>query len=308
MEVLDLVQQEVPEASTDGVFVFPVSFAQKGLWLMSRFEPLGAAYNIPAAFRLTGTLEPGVLERSLNEIVRRHESLRTTFAMIEERLVQVVHPPQFLAIPIVDLTELPEAERADRVAQLATEHGQEPFDLSQWPLLRVKLLRLADTEHVLLLSMHHIIGDGWSTGVFVREMAEIYRAFSAGETSPLPELALQYADYAVWQEEWLSGEVLEKDLAYWRKQLAGAPPVLEFPADHPRPVVESFRGARYQFALPVRLSAQLKELSRREGTTLFMTLLAAFQTLLYRYTGQDDIVIGSPIANRNRAADLPLRY
>src|SRR4051794_11021462 len=178
MEVLELVQQEVPEASTDGVFVFPVSFAQKGLWLMSRFEPLGAAYNIPAAFRLTGTLAPDVLERSLNEIVRRHEALRTTFAMIEERLVQVVYPPQALTIPILDLTELPEAESADRVTQLATEHGQEPFDLSQWPLLRVKLLRLAENEHVLLLSMHHIIGDGWSTGVFVREMAQIYRAFS----------------------------------------------------------------------------------------------------------------------------------
>ncbi|HEX5883039.1 MAG TPA: condensation domain-containing protein, partial [Pyrinomonadaceae bacterium] len=267
---------------------------------MSRFEPLSAAYNIPAAFRLTGMLETDVLERSLNEIVRRHEALRTTFAMIEERLVQVVYPGQSLQIPIVDLTDVPEAERADRVAQLATEHGQEPFDLSQWPLLRVKLLRLAETEHVLLLSMHHIIGDGWSTGVFVREMAAIYRAFSAGESSPLPELTLQHADFAVWQEEWLSGEILDDNLAYWRRQLAGAPPVLELPLDLPRPSVGSFQGARFQFALPSRLSARLKDLSRKEGATLFMTLLAAFQTLLYRYTGQDDIVVGSPIANRNR--------
>ncbi len=268
---------------------------------MSRFEPLSAAYNIPAAFRLTGTLKPDVLERSLNEILRRHEALRTTFAMLEERLVQVVYPSQSLQIPIVDLTELPEDERAGRVAQLATEHGQEPFDLSQWPLLRVKLLRLAETEHVLLLSMHHIIGDGWSTGVFVRETATIYRAFSAGESSPLPELAVQYADFAVWQEQWLSGEVLDNNLVYWRNQLAGAPPVLELPSDRPRPAVESFQGARYQFALSSRLSGRLKELSQKEGTTLFMTLLAAFQTLLYRYTGQDDIVVGSPIANRNRA-------
>jgi len=180
MEVLELVQPEVSSASLDGVFIFPVSCAQKGLWLMSRFEPLSAAYNIPAAFHLTGMLDPDVLERSLNEIVRRHEVLRTTFAMIEEQLVQVVYPGQSLQIPIIDLTDLPEAERADRIAQLATEHGQEPFDLSQWPLLRVKLLRLAEMEHVLLLSMHHIIGDGWSTGVFVREMAALYRGILGG--------------------------------------------------------------------------------------------------------------------------------
>ncbi|HEX8853014.1 MAG TPA: condensation domain-containing protein, partial [Pyrinomonadaceae bacterium] len=305
MEVLDLKLQEGGEnelpLATDGLFVFPVSYAQKGLWLMSRFEPLSAAYNIPAAFRLTGALDVDVLERSLNEIVSRHESLRTSFAMVEERVVQVVHPSQQLHIELADLRHLPEDERARLVEREAVEHAQEPFDLSQLPLLRVKLLRLADAEHVLLLSMHHIIGDGWSTGVFVAEMAAIYKAFSAGRPSPLEELPLQYADFALWQEEWLQGEVLESHLEYWRQQLAGAPPVLELPTDRPRPVMESFKGARHTFRLSGELTAALKELSREEGATLFMTLLAAFSTLLHRYSGQDDLVVGSPIANRNRS-------
>ncbi|MFZ0750074.1 MAG: condensation domain-containing protein, partial [Pyrinomonadaceae bacterium] len=268
---------------------------------MSRFQPHSAAYNIAAAFRLAGALDVDVLERSLNEIVRRHEVLRTTVGMIEERLVQVVYPLQLLRVASVELGQLPEEERALRVGQLATEHAQVPFDLSQWPLIRVKLLRLTETEHVLLLSMHHIIGDGWSTGVFIRELAAVYKAFALGQSSPLVELPLQYADFALWQEELLSGEVLESHLSYWRQQLEGAPPVLELPADRPRPAVESFKGKRYPFVLSTRLTTILKALSQVEGVTLFMTLLAAFQTLLYRYTGQQDIVVGSPIANRNRA-------
>ncbi|HZT57847.1 MAG TPA: condensation domain-containing protein, partial [Pyrinomonadaceae bacterium] len=305
MQVLDITRQEggreEPLPADEELFIFPVSYAQKGLWLMSRFEPLSAAYNIPAAFRLTGALDVDVLERSLNEIVRRHEALRTTFEMIEERAVQIVHPSQTLRVESAELGHLPERERAERVAQLAKEHARAPFDLSRWPLIRVKLLRLAEDEHVLLLSMHHIIGDGWSTGVFVREMAAIYKAFSAGRPSPLPELPLQYADFAIWQEEWLTGDVLQSHLDYWRGQLAGAALVLELPTDRPRPAVESFRGARYCFRLPEELTASLQKLSRKEGATLFMTLLAGFQTLLYRYTGQKDIVVGSPIANRNRA-------
>ncbi|HEX7313571.1 MAG TPA: condensation domain-containing protein, partial [Pyrinomonadaceae bacterium] len=290
-----------PPASPDEVFIFPVSYSQKGLWLMSRFEPRSAAYNIATALRLTGALKVDVLERSLNEIVRRHESLRTTFAMIEERLVQVVHPSQTLRIETEDLAHLPEAERAERVGQLATAHAQEPFDLSRCPLIRLKLLRLAGDEHVLLLSIHHIIGDGWSTGVFVGEMATLYKAYSAGLPSPLAELPIQYADFALWQEEWLSGAMLESHLSYWRQQLEGAPPVLELPADRPRPAVESFKGAVHPLVLSARLTKMLKELSHQEGATLFMTLLAAFQTLLYRYTGQQDIVVGSAIANRDRA-------
>ncbi len=268
---------------------------------MSRFEPHSAAYNIAAAFRLTGPLEVEVLERGLNEIVRRHEVLRTTIAMIEERLVQIVYPLQTLRIASVDLGQFAEDERVVRVSQLATEHAQKPFDLSRLPLIRVKLLRLTEAEHVLLLSMHHIIGDGWSTGVFIRELAAVYKSFAAGQPSPLEELPLQYADFAIWQEEWLRGEVLETQLAYWRQQLEGAPPVLELPTDRSRPAVESFKGARYPFVLSADLTTTLKALSRKESATLFMTLLAAFQTLLYRYTGQQDIVVGSPIANRNRA-------
>ncbi|HEX8282854.1 MAG TPA: amino acid adenylation domain-containing protein [Pyrinomonadaceae bacterium] len=305
MEVLDLplhdggAEGSAPPA--EGVYVFPVSHAQKGLWLMSRFEPLSAAYNIPAAFRLTGPLDVDVLERGLNEIVRRHESLRTTFGMVEERVVQIVHPPEWLSIEPADLRHLGAGERDAAVGRLAAEHAQLPFDLSRWPLIRVKLLRLADEDYVLLLSMHHIIGDGWSTGVFVAEMAALYKAFSAGQPSPLEELPLQYADFAVWQDEWLRGEVLDSHLEYWRGHLAGAPPVLELPTDRPRPAVESFRGAHHTFRLPAELNASLKDLSRKEGATLFMTLLAAWQTLLSKYSGQEDIVVGSPIANRNRA-------
>ena len=268
---------------------------------MSRFEPRSAAYNIATAFRLTGTLDVDVLERCLNEIVRRHEVLRTTTAMIEERLVQIVYPSYSLTIALVELGHLPEHERALRVTQLATEHAQEPFDLSRLPLIRVKLLGLTPRQNVLLLSMHHIIADGWSVGVFVHELATLYRSFSAGQSSPLTELSLQYADYAIWQEEWLKGEVLETQLSYWRRQLAGMPAVLELPSDRSRPAVESFKGETYSVALSTNLTTMLKALSRKEDTTLFMTLLAAFQTLLYRYTGQPDLVVGSPIANRNHA-------
>jgi amino acid adenylation domain-containing protein len=305
MEVVDANKTEVAEGEShlaaDGGFIFPVSYAQKGLWLLSRFEPHSAAYNIAAAFRLTGALKVDALERSFNEIAWRHEILRTTFLILEERLVQVVHPVREpLRIEIVELGQLAKGACGERVKQLATEHAQKPFDLAQWPLIRLKLLRLDAEEHVLLLSMHHIIGDGWSTGVLIRELAAIYKAFSAGQPSPLEELSLQYADFTLWQQEWLSGEVLETHLAYWRQQLAGAPPVLELPTNRPRPAVASFRGATHFFHLSTQLTEDLKALSRGEGVTLYMTLLGAFQTILYRYSGQQDIVVGSPIANRNR--------
>jgi len=306
MEVLEQIAPAGAEVESspaaDEAFIFPISYAQKGLWFLSRFEPDSPAYNIATALRMSGALKVEVFERSLNEIVRRHEILRTTFAMVEERPVQIVYPAHdSLRVELVDLRHLPGAERAALVGRMATEHAQEPFDLSRWPLIRVKLLRLAEQEHVLLLSMHHIIGDGWSTGVLIHELSAIYKSFSAGQPSPLDELPLQYADYAIWQEEWLSGEVLESQLAYWRRQLEGAPPALELPTDRPRPAVESFRGKHYLFYFSTHLSQMLKALSRDQGTTLFMTLLAAFQTLLYRYTSQTDIVVGSPIANRNRA-------
>ncbi|RMF36691.1 MAG: non-ribosomal peptide synthetase, partial [Chloroflexi bacterium] len=279
----------------------PLSFAQQRLWFLDQLAPNTPLYNIPDAIRLRGPLDVAVLERSLNEIVRRHESLRTTFRATDGKPVQVIAPTLKLPLPLVDLSGLPKAAREAEVQRLATEEAQRPFDLSRGPLLRVTLLRLGDEEHVALLTMHHIISDGWSMRVLVQELAALYDAFSHGRPSPLPDLPIQYADFALWQREWLQGEVLEEQLAYWKQQLSGSPPVLELPTDRPRPPVQSFRGAHRPFMLPRPLSQAIKALCRREGVTPFMLLLAAFQTLLHRYTGQDDISVGTPIANRNRA-------
>jgi len=264
----------------------PLSFAQERLWFLEQLEPGNTAYNIAAAYRLRGPLDVAALERSLNEIVRCHEVLRTTFATMDGRPVQVIAPEMSLTLPVEDLQELPEAEREAEAQRLLTEEAQRPFDLEKGPLLRAALLRLDEEEHVLLLTMHHIVSDGWSMGVFNRELAVLYEAFSVGKPSPLPELPIQYADFAVWQREWLQGEVLEEQLAYWREHLGGDLSVLELPTDRPRPAAQSFRGATQSFVLSGDLTESLKALSRREGVTLFMTLLAAFKTLLYRYTGR----------------------
>jgi amino acid adenylation domain-containing protein/non-ribosomal peptide synthase protein (TIGR01720 family) len=278
-----------------------LSFAQARLWFLEQLEPGSSAYNIPAAVRLTGSLHVAVLEQSLNEIVQRHEVLRTTFATVSGEPTQVIAPVLALTVPRVDLRNLPEAQQEAQVERLATEEAQQPFDLAKGPLLRATLLHLGEAEHVLLLTMHHIVSDGWSMGVLIRELAALYEAFSTGKPSPLPELPIQYADFAHWQRQWLQGEVLAAQLSYWEQQLTGAPALLELPTDRPRPAVQTFRGATQFLALPEPLSQKLKTLSQRSGVTLFMTLLAAFQTLLYRYTGQEDICIGSPIANRNRS-------
>ncbi|RMF30995.1 MAG: non-ribosomal peptide synthetase, partial [Chloroflexi bacterium] len=278
----------------------PLSFAQQRLWFLDQLEPGNLLYNLPLAVRLSGRLDVEALERSLSEIVRRHEVLRTTFASVGGKPRQVIAPPKPLPLPLVDLTGLPEARREAEVQRLAQEEARRPFDLAHGPLLRVQLLKLDDEEHVVLVTMHHIVSDGWSMGVFVREIAALYAAFAAGEPSPLPELPIQYADFAAWQRKWLQGETLEKQLAYWKEQLSGSPPVLELPTDRPRPSVQTSRGASFAFALPQDLSQAIQALSQEEGVTLFMTLLAAFQTLLYRYTGQEDICVGTPIANRNR--------
>jgi len=279
----------------------PLSFAQERLWFLDQLEPGNTAYGIPIAYRLQGSLDVAALEWSLNEIVRRHEVLRATFAVVDGRPAQVIAPEMRLTLPVEDLRGLPEAEQEAEVERWATEEAHHPFDLAQGPLLRATLLRLNEEEHVLLLTMHHIVSDGWSMGVFNRELAVLYEAFSAGEPSPLPELPIQYADFAVWQRGWLQGEVLEEQLAYWRQHLGDDLPVLELPTDRPRPAAQSFRGAHQTFVLSNALTESLKALSRQEGVTLFTTLLAAFKTLLYRYTGQEDVVVGSPIANRNRS-------
>jgi amino acid adenylation domain-containing protein len=279
----------------------PLSFSQQRLWFLDQYEPNSSVYNIPNALRLKGSLNIGALQQSLDEIIRRHESLRTTFSTRGGEPVQAIAPSVQLSFPLVDLTGHPEGEREEEIQRLVHEEAGRPFDLSKGPLFRSKLLRVAEDDHVLLLTIHHIVSDGWSMGVLYRELSVFYRAFVKGEPSPLPELPIQYADFAVWQREWLQGEVLNRQLSYWQKQLEGIPAVLNLPTDRPRPAVQSFRGARQSFVLSKDLTEQLKALSRKESVTLFMTLLAAFQTLLYRYTGQEDIVVGSPIANRNRA-------
>ena len=278
---------------------FPLSFAQERLWFLDQWESNSPAYNIPAAVRLRGPLNVTALEQSVNDIVRRHEALRTTFAALDGEPVQVIAPAKPLSLVSLDLRALPEDEREAEALRLATEEAQRPFDLAQGPLLRATLLRLGEEEHIALLTMHHIASDGWSMGVLIREVAALYQAFSTGEPSPLPELPIQYADFAVWQRQWLQGEVLEAQLAYWKQQLADIP-VLELPTDRPRPAIQTSRGAHQSLELSQTLTEALKALSRQEGVTLYMTLLAVFKALLHRYTGQDDIVVGSPIANRNR--------
>jgi amino acid adenylation domain-containing protein len=278
----------------------PLSFAQQRLWFLDRLEPGSSTYNISSAVRLTGRLNIPALEQTLSEIVRRHEILRTTLATVEGRTIQVIAPAQPLLLPLVNLSDLPEAEREERARLLATAEARKPFDLTRGPLLRASLLRLHHAQHVLLFTMHHIISDGWSMGLLVREVAALYSAFSLEKPAPLPELPIQYADFAHWQHQWLQGPRLEDQLAYWKEQLRGPLPVLALPTDRVRPAVQSFRGARHSIQIGAEMSQGLKGLSQRLGATLFMTMLGAFQTLLMRYSGQEEIVVGTPIANRTR--------
>ena len=278
----------------------PLSFAQQRLWFLDQYEPEKPFYNIPFGLRLSGSLNIAALDQSVNEIVGRHEMLRTTFSMLEAEPVQIIAPPVHSSFPVVDLSDCSMSEREDEAQRIAGEEARRPFDLARGPLFRTTLVRLSEDDHLLLLTMHHIVSDGWSTGVLHRELVVCYEAFSRSQPAPLPKLPIQYADYAVWQRQWLTGELLESQLSYWRKQLEGVPKALNLPMDHPRPAVQTHRGARRAIDLAKDLTERLKELSRKEGVTLFMTLVAAFQTLLYRYTGQEDIVVGTPIANRNR--------
>lgn len=280
---------------------FPLSYAQQRLWFLDQLEPGSPAYNISTAVRLSGLLDIDTLKRSLNEIVRRHESLRTTFTTIDGRPVQVIAPSLTLPLPLIDLSELSVAARESEAVRLMFDEARRVFDLGQGPLLRVTVLRLCKQDHIVVLTMHHIVSDGWSMGVFIREMAALYEAFSKREPSPLPELPLQYADFVQWERQHLQDEMVERQLAYWKQQLGGDLPVLQLPTDRPRPAVQTHQGARLPVSLPPRLIESLKALSQSEGATLFMTLLAAFQALLSRYTNQEDISIGSSIAGRNRA-------
>ncbi|XZN90035.1 MAG: non-ribosomal peptide synthetase [Microcoleus sp.] len=324
------------------VFVFPASFAQQRLWFLHRLAPGNPFYNVSTALRLTGSLNSIALEQTFNEIVRRHEILRTTFAVVEGELSQIIASELTLSLTKIDLQNIPPTQpemehpdlvrtkhsgfksvaRANKLSavmlcpydyisktkmhpqeaaakQLAIAESRLPFDLAKGPLLRVKLLQFSATEYVLLINFHHIVADGWSIAVLIRELTSLYKAFAKNQLSPLPELPIQYADFAEWQHQWLQGEVLETQLAYWRQQLTNIQP-LNLPVDRPRPPVPSYRGAREFLALSPTLSDRLNLLSKQQNVTLFVTLLAAFQTLLYRYTGQENIALGTPIANRNR--------
>ncbi|MBE9035788.1 amino acid adenylation domain-containing protein [aff. Roholtiella sp. LEGE 12411] len=306
---------------------FPLSFAQQRLWVLAQLEPDSPFYNMFKAVRLNGRLDIEVLERSLNEIIRRHEVLRTTFSAVEGTPVQVIAPHATMKLSVVDLQRLSGQEQSEQLQLLATQDQLQPFDLSRGLLLRVTLVRLNNEpqrygEHrerekdsqiwltqqsvqlksesyALLLTMHHIIGDGWSMGVFIKELSSLYRGFLVGEPFPLPELPIQYADFTIWQRQWLQGKVLQTPINYWTQQLAGAPPLLELPTDRPRPSVQTFRGWCFSFQLDAKLTTSLKELSQKSGTTLFMTLMATYATLLFRYSGQSDILLGTPIASRN---------
>jgi amino acid adenylation domain-containing protein len=277
----------------------PLSFAQQRLWFLDRLEPGLAAYNLPAAIRLAGRFDAAAFSRSLSEVVRRHEPLRTTFAERDDGPVQIVRPAgATVALPVVDLMGCAPSRSAAIARQLAGEEALRPFDLTAGPLLRSTLLRLERDEHVLLLNLHHIASDGWSMGILVRELATLYRAFAAGRPSPLAELPIQYADFAVWQRSWLRGEALATQLGYWRRALDGAPATLALATDRPRAAVQSYRGASQALQLPAALSAAVRELCRRQVSTLAIGLLAAFKLLLARHSGQSDLVVGTPIANR----------
>jgi amino acid adenylation domain-containing protein len=277
----------------------PLSFAQQQLWFLNQLEPDNPAYNIPAVIRLNGRLHVEALQQSLTEIVRRHEGLRATFTFGAGVPVQNIAPAESFTIPIVDLQELVEPAREDKAQQLGLAEARRCFDLSHGPLLRASLLRLAEDEHLMLLTMHHIVTDGWSFGVLAQELGSLYQNFRAGKPSLLPELSIQYVDFAHWQREWIQGEVIDPHLAYWKKQLAGIPRALELPTNHARPAILTSRGGTVQFELSSRLTEELRLLSRQEKVTLFMTLLGAFQTLLHYYTSQDDMLVGTPIASRN---------
>jgi amino acid adenylation domain-containing protein len=285
---------------------FPLSSTQRRLWFLEQMDPGSPVYNISAAMRLTGSVNVTVLERSLNEIVRRHAVFRTAFRLMDGEPVQAVANSMKLAVDLVDLENLPENEREAEAMLLAGKEAQCPFDLARAPLFRARILRLASDDHVLLFTMHHMIADGRSLEVLYRELSVIYTAFSCHERSPLDELPIQYVDFACWQEQRLQGTVLERHLSYWRRQLRGAPTVLGLPTDRPRPAIVQFRGATSRLLLPASLTGRLRVLSTEKGVTWFMTLLASFAVLLYRYTGQDDFVLGALVANRNRAETEPL--
>jgi hypothetical protein len=277
-----------------------LSFAQQRLWFLNQLEPDSPFYNVPFGVRLTGYLDISALERSLSEIVRRHEVLRTIFITRDGEPVQIVTPARPLQLPVVDLSGLEESIMAEETNRLSEVVSRQTFDISVGPLLRSVVLKLEEQDHVAFMSMHHLVSDEWSMGILIREMGVLYEAFIGGRSSPLPELAIQYSDFALWQRQWLEGEVLDRQLAYWRSQLQELPPALKL-SNKEHPERDSYHRAAHPIELPESLSGRLRKLCAQEKVTLFMLMLSAFKVLLYRLSGQEQIVVGAPIANRNRA-------
>ena len=278
----------------------PLSFAQQRLWFLDQLSPGNANYNIPSAIRLQGELNMDVLQRSMDTIIQRHEVLRTVFKEQNGAPVQIIQDTLSLPLPVSDLSGLSPEEQETKARALATAEASKPFDLANGPLVRVQLIKLSENEHIALFTLHHTVTDGWSMGILIREIAALYNAYLNDEPAPLPELPVQYADYAIWQRSYLQGEVLEKQLTFWKELIGENPPALELPTDRPRPAMQTFNGATLTEILPPETTKQLLAFSQKENATLFMTLLAAFQTLMHRYSGQNQILVGSPIANRTR--------
>nr|WP_267255904.1 amino acid adenylation domain-containing protein [Nostoc sphaeroides] len=278
----------------------PLSFAQQRLWYLGQLQPNTTAFNIFDAVRIVGSINISALEKSLNEIVRRHEVLRTNFTVVNGEPVQVIAPYLTLKINILNLSELPDTEREDTANKLVQEEAAKPFSLDKDPLVRVTLVRLTEADYLLLFTMHHIISDGWSTGILIKELIRLYEAFCLGKSSPLLELSIQYVDFAIWQRQCFQGEILENQLSYWKQQLKNLP-TLKLPTDYPRPDIAMYQGAKQTLTLNTTLIERVKNLSFKQGSTIFMTLLAAFKAVLHYYSGQEDIVIGTDVANRNIA-------
>ncbi|MBD0320266.1 MAG: AMP-binding protein, partial [Gemmatimonadetes bacterium] len=281
----------------------PLGFTQRRLWYLDQLEPGNVAYNSSIALRLSGRLDTAALERVLNEVVRRHETLRTTFALEDSGPVQRI--ASSLSVPLRVARLEAAGDRDAEIVRWALQEARKPFELTAGPLIRAALLQAGDTEHVLLVTTHHIISDGWSAGVMMKELAALYAAFVSGAASPLPELPVQYADYAAWQHQWMRGPALETELSWWKETLAEVP-VLRLPTDRPRPAVQTYRGAQHRFTVPRSLTEALGALAKREGATPFMVLMAIWQLLLSRYSGQEDFAVGTAVAGRNRPELEPL--
>ncbi|HYY41837.1 MAG TPA: condensation domain-containing protein, partial [Pyrinomonadaceae bacterium] len=292
--------QAIPRRSPAEAQLCPPSIDQERLWFIDQLQPASAAYNIYTASRIVGKLDVPLLERVVNELIKRHEALRTTFTDVDGQPMQRIAPALEISLAPVDLQTLPAAAREREALRLTTEDFARPFDLARGPLVRVGLLRLDEAEHVLYVNMHHAITDRWSFAIFEQELAALYQAFATGQPSPLAEPPIQFGDYAVWQRARMQGAAYRQQLAYWQEKLAGAPPVLEVPPDYARPALQTFRGGHVPVVLPKHLLDALKALGQSEGATMHMTLMAAYKTLLHRYTGETDLLVAASIANRDR--------